>query len=85
MNCDNHKPDITTYSKEYYKNNKAYFKEYYKKYRDNNQAYYTDYSKEYYKNNNAYFKEYYKKYYQLSLTCEGIIKINKAPITLYFN
>ena len=62
MNCDNHKPDITTYSKEYYKNNKAYFKEYYKKYYQE------------YKNSKIFL-----------LTCEGIIKINKTPITLYFN
>ena len=48
------------YQKEFYKDNKEYYKKYHKEYYEENKDKIKEYSKQYYKDNKEYHKEYYK-------------------------
>lgn len=52
------------YSKNYYENNKEYFKEYRKDYYQSNKERLKEYGKNYYENNKEYYKEYNREYYK---------------------
>ena len=52
------------YNKEYYENNKDYYKEYLKQYRENNKEYIQEYNKEYRENNKELIKELKKNWYE---------------------
>ena len=55
---------------EYNKDNKEYYKEYYKEYRNDNKEYYKEYNKEYYEDNKERIKEYDKEYRKVKYLCK---------------